>query len=303
MRKPFALFGALALICGLSFACDENSDDTEENEVQKGEGFAESCTPLGPKETTDFSYTTKAGAAQYLVDICKLPEYFTSSEFQNAKTEDQGIGATCFCYGKNCSYMGYERPEQTTLYGCDGIPEVYNGAQRSCFRSSNVSNIKPSIYFPQGACSLAMSKCRPDNEAARQTICGFATFGDPAYGKEAANTAYDQKIAEFVDCPNGEVLLDFVMNISINGLSCEDKPTCDASLDIRACFKGCNTDADCHGAGDTNFDTVVQEYSQTKCVEAQNKDKTQKAKVCFDMRTVAGTDGITLVNPGNYAVE
>ena len=97
MRKPFALFGALALICGLSSACDENSEDTEENEVQKGEGFAESCTPLGPKETTDFSYTTKVGAAQYLVDICKLPEYFTSSEFQNAKTEDQGIGATCFC--------------------------------------------------------------------------------------------------------------------------------------------------------------------------------------------------------------
>lgn len=331
MNKKWLFLGlGLCASLGLATACSDDDDEQEAPVEPPKEGYASTCRAVQVTYPDDAPTRDKKTAAEYLTSVCKLPEYFVSEEFQSAKNEDQTIGASCFCYGESCNYMGYERPEvggiasenakerlQTAMFGCDAVPETYNGAVRSCFRSSEVDGILPAIYFPNGACALAMSKCNVEIEKnnvknddgtldqvktlaqqtkSSQTICGFATFGDPAYGSRAKNDAYAKNIDVFTSCPNGEVLIDFVMGIEVTALESY------ADLDIRACFQGCKQDSDCHGAG--IFDPIVQKQSNTKCQTVVSADGAKKAGVCFDMATVKGVEKtMVLVDAGNYSIE
>ncbi len=256
-------------------------------------GYSESCKCL--TEATDWTKSGKKDIVDYLVNICKLSTYYQQDKFMSLAEDKQNIGSSCFCYGPRCNFAGYERPElqksnnDAILYGCDAVPEDYNGAIRSCFRSNHIEAIKPAIYFPFGACALAMSSCTPSNECPtddndctpekaielnEKTICSFATFGD-----------YSQK-DEFTSCPSDDVLLDFAMNIELKSLGRK------AKLDVRGCFQGCKTDADCHGAG--VFDPITQEQAEFKCTETDAATSGEfagkKAKVCFDRRTIKDTD-------------
>ena len=323
--KRFALtiLASFSLLAGTMFGCDsddENDDggqkqeqNTDQKPTAKGcyagkQGFDSNCTCLNTE--TDWSKQGKSQIIDYLVSVCKLSTKYQDSAFVNAPVESQNIGASCFCYGHDCNQAGYERPElqpennNAILYGCDNVPENYNGAVRSCFRSTSIDTIKPAIYFPFGACALTMSKCTPSEEcdpywdgddctpdkakkSNEETICSFATFG-----------TYDT--SKFTSCPDDSVLMDFVMNIHIENLGRK------AKLDVRGCFKGCETDADCHNSGD--FDPITQEISQYKCVETdpaiEGEFVGKKAKVCFDKRTIVDADSsLTLVNPGNYGIE
>lgn len=283
----------------MTVACEDDEEEEEENTL------------------TNWSYTDQKEITDYLVSRGTIDSYFQDEKFTGQTKEEQNIGNACFCYGPQCDYAGYERPELQTemvtrngakvqagkLFGCDGVPEEYNGAIRGCFRTSDVKNIKPAIYFPYGTCALVMSKCTPSEkcydgfdtdvtctpEVAKlrneKTICGFAKFGD-----------YDQ-VDSFTSCPSEDVLLDFVMNIHLAALGRA------AKLDVRGCFPGCKEDTDCHGYGVN--DPATNLPSQLKCMEtAPNADGTV-AKVCFDQRSIQDTDTkvLTLVNPGKWAVE
>lgn len=283
-------------------------------------GFLSTCRSTNKE--TNWTKSDKREITNYLAGLCKIGESFLDDSFIEQPVEEQTIGNSCFCYGKQCNYAGYERPEFQPGYvkdsngkdtanvagmiiGCDNVPESYNGAVRSCFRSSNVANIKPAIYFPQGTCALSMSKCTPSDEctsfdkegctpesameANNKTICGFAQFGE--YQPE-----------KFTECPviDGvqSVLTDFLMNISIATLGRK------AKLDIRVCLPGCKTDSDCHGYD--VFDPLVQEQSQTRCVRtAARKEDGVTAGVCFDMRSIEEADPpvLTLVHPGDWALD
>ena len=283
-------------------------------------GFLSTCRPTNKE--TNWTKSDKREIAEYLASLCKIGESFLDESFLEQPVEEQNIGNSCFCYGKQCNYAGYERPELQPgfvkdangkdtanvagmLFGCDNVPEEYHGAVRSCYRSSNVANIKPAIYFPQGVCALSMSKCTPSDEctafdkegctpesaieANNKTICGFAKFG--TYQPE-----------KFTECPviGGvqSVLVDFLMNISIATLGRS------AKLDVRVCFQGCKTDSDCHGYG--VYDPLVQEQSQTRCVKTEPREGDGVvAGVCFDMRTIENADPpvLTLVHPGDWAMD
>lgn len=323
-KRSLACIAALAIAFPALVACDDDDDKkggTEDvkrpdnDKQQEGDlGYAKSCTPLGEFDDVNWKVAEdKAGIVDYLVDICKLSEFFQTDEFLKKPTSEQVIGEPCFCFGPFCEMAGYERPELQTeidkthkvakgiIYGCDNVPVSYNGATRACLRSSNVEGIKPAIYFPNGTCILAMSKCTPGNvcwpddsectspaqaeQLNEDTICSFAKFG--TYDPEA-----------FTECPNGEVLLDFVMSISIEELHR------DAILDVRACLPGCKTNADCKGYD--IYDPIVNEHSQYQCVTATSEDG-KKAGVCFDMRTTAqnaeGKRDLKLINPGNFEIQ
>lgn len=307
-KRALSVLSALSLASCMVMGCD---DDAQENNppttnpgvtnptpnpgvtnpgVVTDNHYLSTCTALDNTQVPDFSKVGKENIVSYLASICLLGGNFTLPEFLDKPANEQVIGSSCFCYGEECEYTGYERPEQGVIYGCDAVLEEYNGAVRSCYRSSNVSGIKPAIYFPNGTCALSMSKCTGMSEdsegkkADEATICGFATFGD--YSKK------DQ----FLACPNNEVLVDFVMNVEIVGLKRK------AKLDVRACFQGCNTDADCVGAG--IYDPAVGAESQTHCVETDTADASgKKARLCFDKRTVIDSEsGINLVNAGDWAI-
>ena len=263
---------------------------------------------------TNFFVEGKGNIVDYLISICELDKFYKNASFVEATLEQQKIGAACFCYGPTCNYAGYERPEWNselveiwnetkkvagaTLYGCDGVPVDYHGAVRSCFRSLVVDGIEPAMYFPNGSCALAMSECIPseicdpsDNsclgssnpaEYARamneNTICSFTKFGN--YTGDFATAAESFK-AE--GCPDGQVMLDFVMNIKLTKLKRA------AKINIRGCFQGCETDADCHGYNIT--DPVTGQPSQLKCVTTREDENThRKARVCFDKHSVEFTD-------------
>lgn len=341
---------SIALSMGFATACDDDIDDNGDvggnggngSQTTADQGYLSTCKAPGPRDVVypeGAEKRSKSDAATYLAGLCRIPEYYTKDEFlkapkvefENATAEQQGIGAPCFCFGKNCEYMKYERPEvggvqaqndeyykkekmQQAMFGCDSVQETYKGAVRTCFRSSEVERILPSIYFPFGTCALAMSKCDVDiaknevkgadgsvdaakteakKKTSHDTICGFATFGDPSKGEGAANTAYDDNIEEFTSCPSGDVLIDFVMPIEVMVFDAH------ADLKIRACFQGCKEDSDCHGFG--VYDPVVKKQSGTKCQTVTNKAG-EKAGVCFDMATVAGVeDTMQLISAGNYA--
>lgn len=332
---------SIVLSMGFATACDDDSDvggnGGNGSQTTADQGYLSTCKAPGPRDVVypeGAEKRSKEEAAIYLAGLCKIPEYYTKDEFLNATDEQQGIGAPCFCFGKNCEYMKYERPEvggvqaqndeyykkekmQQAMFGCDGVPETHNGAVRTCFRSSEVEKILPSIYFPFGTCALAMSKCDVDiaknevkgadgsvdaakteakKKTSHDTICGFATFGDPSKGEGAANTAYDDNIKEFTSCPSGAVLIDFVMPIEVTVFDAH------ADLNIRACFQGCKEDSDCHGFG--VYDPVVKKQSGTKCQTVTDKDGVKKAGVCFDMASVVGVeDTMKLIDAGNFAKE
>lgn len=339
-KKLFVLGLGIALSLGLAVGCDDDDSKDADNgsgETTAEEGYLATCKKPDAKTpiyVEDDPVRSKIEAATYLAQYCSIPEYYTKDEFQNATVADQGIGASCFCFGKDCEYMKYERPEvggiasqneayrakyklQQAMFGCDGVPETHNGAVRTCFRSSEVANIKPAIYFPYGTCALAMSQCNVEIEknnvkaadgtidqtktaaqqkTSRDTICGFATFGDPSIGGEGAdNAAYAEKLSEFTSCPSGDVLIDFVMPIEVTLMNSY------ADLNVRACFQGCKQDSDCHGFG--VYDPIVKKQSGTKCVTVENASGA-KAGVCFDPATVTGVeDSMRLVDAGNFAQE
>ena len=319
-KRFLSVLSSIALASCMVMGCDEepsegdnnntNNENTDNNNDSTGgdtntdHGYSATCKPLDydaedddpNNDMPDWSKknANKKDIVDYLVGVCRLSTYFQTDEFLNRAPKDQGIGSQCFCYGQFCEMVGYERPEsQTTpateanvhgtLFGCDAVTD-FKGAQKSCFRTSDVENIKPKIYFPNGTCALAMSKCTPQTENAEDSICSFAKFGDY------------EKLNEFTECPNmEEVLVDFVMNIEVAG-GVDAK----ARLDVRACFKGCETDADCHATG--VYDPIEGAKSQTKCVEISNNEA--KAGICFDMRTVQGVEkDMKLVHPGGWGLE
>lgn len=335
MKKNEWLFWSIsiAFAMGLATACsDDDGSGGKDEQTTADEGYLATCKRPTQVYVEGEALRSKSEAANYLAQSCKIPEYFTTDEFLNATTQEQGIGASCFCYGLDCEYMKYERPEvggiqaqnekyyedrdlQQAMFGCDNVKETHNGAVRTCFRSSEVSGILPSIYFPLGTCALAMSKCNVDipkndvkdgdvvneektaeqRKKSRDTICGFATFGDPSMGEGAENTAYEKNVDKFIECPSGDVLVDFVMPIEVTGLNAY------ADLNIRACFQGCKEDSDCHGFG--IYDPVVKKQSGTKCQTVTNS-KGEKAGVCFDMATVKGVeDKMQLVHAGEFGKE
>lgn len=293
--------------CEEGYICDDIEKvcvkGSREDNADNDHGYSATCTPIDYDAEDDnpnndmpdwtMKNASKRDIVDYLVSVCRLSTYFQTDEFLNRAAADQGIGSQCFCYGQFCEMVGYERPESQvtpsseanvygTLFGCDGVTD-YKGAQKSCFRTSTVENIKPKIYFPNGTCSLAMSKCTPETDNAEDSICSFAKFGDYS------------KLDTFTACPNmEEVLVDFVMPIEVGG-----GVNAKARLDVRACFKGCKTDADCHAVG--VYDPIEGAQSQTKCVELSN-DAGEKAGICFDMRTVEGVEqDMKLVHRGKWA--
>ena len=328
LKRVLTLVSAISLAACMTLGCDDNDSDGDAgntgNTGNTGNNGGGAVTPSG---ATDWTKTGKSDIVSYLVSIGKLDAKYNDPAFLDTPKEKQIVGASCFCYGPRCNYAGYERPElqleqadvktsdgkstkvqAAQIFGCDGVAAdsadgLFNGAVRACFRSSNVPNIKPAIFFPYGTCALAMSKCTPDTvcppndsqckseadavELNNKTICGFAKFGD-----------YENNIDKFVACPDNSVLIDFVMNIELSTLGRK------ARLDVRACFPGCKTDEDCHGYN--TYDPITNEQSQMKCEVTEAAPDGSVAKVCFDKRTVAkenGGEGIfKLVNAGDWAI-
>ena len=237
----------------------------------------------------DYSFTALNEIVNYFVNACRVSEYFLFPEFRDSKQE---IGDPCFCYGEDCRYAGYERPEIEKIIGCDNVKTSIPGVVKGCFRSTDArkNHINPVIYFPQGMCTLMMAHCEELTSGARDGICNFAEFGD-----------YSHK-DEFTVCPAGSALSDFIMPIEV-ALSVENPEK--AKLHARLCLPKCNTDADCHGAG--TYDALLGETSQTHCIDVSDKCKddsatVQPAKVCFDQRMIDQSEiGVCVVNNGESA--
>jgi len=256
-----------------------------------------SCAP--ENRATDTSLTNYNEIINYLVGTCTISEYF---QFETFKDNKGGLGDPCFCYGEDCVMAGYQRPEAQTIYGCQGLdPITQPGAVKGCFRSTSAKGIKPEIYFPNGMCTVMMSRCRQTdsdctinknckviepgyvNENADRTkevakydtsdyICGFAKFGD-----------WDKK-DQFTSCPDGGVLSDFDMPIAVYmGSTLSSSATLDASL----CLQPCESDSDCHGSKE--YDAIIGEQGNMKCLSTKDlcRDSSRTvvdAKVCFDTR-------------------
>ena len=317
--RALSFASALFLASGLAVGCGDDDDDDNGGGSGKPGANVYKTQCGDTKHQTNFNYSDEKEIVDYLVSICELDKFYQDPKFLNSAESDQKLGAACFCYGPTCNYAGYERPElNSTLYtikgetkkvqsakifGCNGIPADYQGAIRSCFRSSAVDGIEPAIYFPNGSCALTMSECLPtetcdprdsdclkaedQKEYARKlnedTICSFARFG--TYTGDFQTAA--QKFKE-AGCPDKQVMLDFVMNINLIKLKSS------ARLNVRGCFQGCETDADCHGYN--VHDPIINEQSQLKCVTTKPDDETgNSAKVCFDKRSVEFTDAKDII--------
>ncbi|MCL2325927.1 MAG: GDSL-type esterase/lipase family protein [Proteobacteria bacterium] len=248
-------------------------EDTEPKGNEGKPGYAAGCKHIVDK---NYALTDKTEIVNYLVDACAIGEYYRDDAFM--KDSSQEIGDACFCYGQNCSMAGLERPEQLRIIGCDNVPENLNGAVRSCFRSFDMLPIiEPATYFPNGLCTLAMTRC-----TGAEYICGMTTFGDYS------------KVDSFTSCPDGNVLAEFNMNIAI-GIN-PDNPH-RASLDVRLCLPHCEKDSDCRMNGE--FDATIGAQSQVKCIQAENADKTKSAGVCIDQRLVDNSSiGVALIYDG-----
>jgi len=274
------LLALTTLAFAASFAGCED-DDNNGPEGPKGNegkpGYAEGCKHISGAK--DWNLTDKTKIIDYLVNACIIGEYYRSDEFKNST---QKIGDACFCYGQQCSMAGYERPEQQKIIGCNNVPEELNGAYRSCFRSSDERPvIQPAIYFPNGLCTLVMTKC-----TGADYICNMAAFGDYS------------KVDSFTSCPDGNVLADFNMSIAV--AIDKDNPH-RASLDVRICLPPCEKDSDCRMSGE--FDATIGAQNQIKCVQAQDTDKTKSAGVCIDPRIVSDSNiGVVLIHDGKDEV-
>lgn len=296
----------LTLCAGLSMglaACggedDGDNGGNNTNDTKDDEGFlvplAESAKTATNREgcetirEVNYGFTAINEIVNYYVNACRLSEYFLFPEFRDSK---QSIGDPCFCYGDDCRYGGYERPEIEKIIGCDNVTPNAPGTVKGCFRSTDArkNNINPVIYFPQGICTVMMSDCEPLTAGAEDGICDFAEFGD-----------YTQKDS-FTECPAGSALSTFVMPIEV-ALSTTNPEQ--ANLHIRICLPTCEKDTDCHGY-DT-YDTIVNEKSQTRCLDVSNACKntdipSQPAKVCFDQRMIdQSTTGLCVINNGSGA--
>ena len=324
LNKLTRTLTAMALCAGLSVcftACDDDDDNGGSSNVnpssakdytqvagklntpsaatQKDAKNSPSCEKL--KGTTDTSLTDVTEVINYLVGICTISEYFQFDAFVQNESKGE-IGDSCFCYGRECVMAGYQRPEQATIFGCGGVPASQNGAVRGCFRSTNAAPlIKPTIYFPNGMCTLMMSRCyqtsgdctvtdcveidqsytNPNADPTKEMseydnsdyICGFATFGDWS------------KVNEFTSCPDDAVLVDFNMPIAVYAGTTLSQS---AKIDARLCLPSCETDADCHGSNE--YDAIIGEPGQVKCLETATLCKDDRTvaskKVCFDKRVI-----------------
>ncbi|MCL2325229.1 MAG: hypothetical protein FWC40_01810 [Proteobacteria bacterium] len=281
-RRLFLALTTLAFAA--SFAgCNEDESEPINNDPKGNEGkpgYAEGCRHVDFKDKK-WNLTDKTEIINYLVNGCAIGEYYRDDAFM--KNSRQEIGDACFCYGQNCSMSGYERPEQPRVIGCDNVPEALNGAFRSCFRSSDQreNNIYPAIYFPNGLCTLVMTKC-----TGAEYICGMAEFGDYS------------KVDSFTSCPGGNVLASFNMNIAV-AISATNPHT--ATLDVRICLPACEADSDCRAHGE--FDATIGAQSQIKCIQAENADKSKSAGVCIDQRIVTDSSiGVVLIHDGKDEV-
>ena len=294
LKRIFAVVSAMALASSLCIACDDDDkkDDGGETVIKKVNDSGETVTC---KETIEIDYdkTSKSDIVDYLISVCRLSPYFkTDTAFINS---DQTIGSPCFCYGPDCELAGYERPEQGKIFGCDNVQAV-EGAVPICLRSSSVDNVKPAIYFPNGMCALALSKCTTVSDASGY-ICGFAKFGNfytpDANGRLQGDEKADEETAKFTEagCPEGSAMVKFEMNIEVEIVAGNPKT---AKLDVTGCFKSCNTDSDCRTG---EYDYILQDKGQIKCTEARPNEAGEKARVCFDERTVEHSSiGITTVS-------
>ena len=300
------MFSAIALATQFCAACDDNDDNGKNNnqgnfETRKvSETETIQCSPLAPGEEIDFSIKEEKSIIDYLISICSLSTYFQNSE--TYKNSTQNIGSPCFCFGEDCEEAGYERPEQGPIIGCNNVQPIEK-AVPICLRSSRLELVKPAIYFPNGMCAVAISKCTPLDDS--KYICGFAKFGSlytkDANGRLVGDENADEEIAKFkaADCPDGTVMVEFEMNISVT-----IGETRRATLDVIGCFPGCHTNDDCRTG---EYDFKLQEKGRVHCMTAEPSifagHEGEKANVCFAEDTVEDSSiGIRTIKAYDFAV-
>ncbi len=305
-KRPLSVIAAIALAAPLCIACDDDNDNkstTTNFETRKvSDTETIQCSPLAPGQDKDLSIQDEKSVIDYLVNICSLSTFFKNSD--TYLNSPQKVGSPCFCYGEDCDEAGYERPEQGKIIGCDNVQPI-GKAVPICLRSSRLELVKPELYFPNGMCAVAISKCTPLDDS--RYICGFAKFGSvytkDADGRLSADEAVvDEEINKFIeaDCPDGTVMAEFEMHISVK-IGEERK----AKLHVVGCFPGCHSDADCRTG---EYDYILQEPGGLHCITADPNPTTQeKAKLCFDERTVAESKisehGIQTIKAYGFAAE
>ncbi len=314
--RSVALLSLFASFSMFAMGCDDDNGSNDSNNDNKGGSEkqkeyvpgvlntpsaatpqvaknAPDCTVL--KKSTDFTLTDYATIVNYLVDHCKLSEYF---QFESFKDNKGVIGDPCFCYGEACSMAGYERPEQEKIFGCDAVGTPAPGAVRGCFRSSDAreSGISPAIYFPNGMCTVMMGNCYQTDADCAKGECHKIDASHEKFDKSANGLGYICNMAkfgdwshqaEFTSCPAGSkaVLTNFFMPISVTiGTNVRS-----AMLEARVCLPSCEKDSDCHGSSE--YDAITNEQGQVKCLDISDKCKSEDyqtvpAKVCFDQRII-----------------
>ena len=300
-KRSFSVISAIALASSFCcIACEDDNDETKDSGKFETRKVSETETiQCAPVITKDYSKTDEKSIIDYLVSVCTLSNYFQKDDYKNS---EQKIGSPCFCYGPDCELAGYERPEQGTIIGCKNVQPVAK-AVPICLRSSNLDIVKPAIYFPNGMCAVAISKCTTINDKSNY-ICGFAKFGSlytpDASGRLVGDENADAEIANFkaADCPDGSVMAEFEMNISV-GIDADNPKT--AKLEVVGCFPGCNTDSDCRSG---EYDYILQDKGKLHCMTANPNADGEKAKVCFDERTVEFSSiGIRTVKAYGFKAE
>lgn len=300
-KRPLSVIAAIALAAPLCIACDDDNDNKstttfETKKVSDTETIQ--CSPLSAGEEKDLSIQDEKSIIDYLVRICSLSTFFQKSDVY--LNSPQTIGSPCFCYGEDCEEAGYERPEQGKIYGCNNVQPI-GKAVPICLRSSRLELVKPELYFPNGMCAVAISKCTPLDDS--KYICGFAKFGSvytkDRDGRLVGDENADAEIENFIaaDCPDGTVMAEFEMNISVKIY--EERK---AKLHVVGCFPGCHSDSDCRTG---EYDYILQEAGGLHCMTAgENPTTGEKANVCFDERTVVDSSiGIRTIKAYGFAAE
>lgn len=169
---------------------------------------------------------------------------------------DIGIGNACSCeelQSGGCSVLGVPLPspaeDKGKIVGCDAVDATgIVGAKSVCLRtiSSDYAAIAPTVYAPDGYCTLSAVKADMENDTFKQLV---------EYGDADA----------FTKCPKGSALISSTFDYKIAGQ--------DAKITNKTCVKLCRTDADCNVDGEM---TCLERQNVKFCYHEKNLEISEK---------------------------
>ena len=170
--------------------------------------------------------------------------------------ENKSIGGPCRCDGLACVWnQDNDMSFAGNLIGCDNLPDDWPGAVKTCLHS-NIDASPTPTYYPNGYCSLIAVKC-----TGPKRVCQSVA---------SSETSFDA----FTTCPAGMVMLTY-SSVKQSGIL-----DIEARLDHKACFQGCDCDADCRGKeADARIQNAPAQY---RCI------KKKGIGFCADFRNVRG---------------